>query len=64
MRRRACVLLVLVPCLCGCFGTSWRRSVGILKDTNTEVELERMFEAGHPKDAGLAHPADVNVSPD
>ncbi len=59
MRVRLCVLSVLATCLCGCFGTSWRRNAGVLKDTNTDVELERMFEGGAPKDAGFAHPADI-----
>ncbi|HAK96214.1 MAG TPA: hypothetical protein DCM87_14795 [Planctomycetes bacterium] len=61
MRTRMCMCIpaALAVLLCGCFGTSWRRSVGVLKDMNTEVELERMFEAGAPKDAGFAHPADI-----
>ncbi len=54
-----CILAALAALLCGCFGTSWRKSVGVLKDMNTEVELERMFEAGVPKDAGFAQPADI-----
>mgnify|MGYP007112160366 CR=1 FL=1 len=59
MRARTCAPAALAVLLCGCFGTSWRQSAGVLKDMNTEVELERMFEAGTPKDAGFAHPADI-----
>ena len=59
MRTRALVLLAGVTLVCGCFGTSWQRSVAILKDRQAEVELERMFESGAPKDAGFAHPANI-----
>ena len=59
MRTRALALLTGVTLLCGCFGTSWQRSVGILKDRQAEVELECMFESGAPKHAGFAHPADI-----